>query len=90
MPGDIGSVTNRATGHPLPAVGGRHLASDDQCRDGEVKLVFNDSQHLNRQSHDADNDDDAWVVPFDDGQEHGGTTSSNNKLLKSQFEDTKL
>jgi len=48
------------------------------------------SQHLNRQNHDADNDDDAWVVPFDDGQEHGGTTSSNNKLLKSQFEDTKL
>jgi len=52
---------------------GCHMASDDQCRDGEG---LKHSLRIN--------DDDAWVVPYDN------SNPTNKTHLKTQFEDTKL
>jgi hypothetical protein len=56
---------------------GQHLATDEQCRDGEEELV-KDSSRINA-------DDDVWVVPYEDGPPQGQPGH-----LKTQYEDTKL
>ena len=53
---------------------GCHMASDDQCQDGE------DLKHSLRI-----NEDDVWVVPYSDL-----SNPTNKTHLKTQFEDTKL
>ncbi|KAI9556552.1 hypothetical protein GHT06_016342 [Daphnia sinensis] len=56
---------------------GNHLATDEQCRDGEEQLMKNSSEiHA---------DDDVWVVPYEDGPPQG-----NPGHMKTQYEDTKL
>ncbi len=56
---------------------GHHLASDEQCRDGEEQIMKH-SSHIHA-------DDDVWVVPYDDAPSHGQPSH-----LKTQYEDTKL
>ncbi|XP_046636288.1 location of vulva defective 1-like isoform X1 [Daphnia pulicaria] len=56
---------------------GQHLATDEQCRDGEEELVKNSSR--------INADDDVWVVPYEDGPPQGQPGH-----LKTQYEDTKL
>ena len=56
---------------------GHHLATDEQCRDGEDQLMKH-SAHIHA-------DDDVWVVPYDDGPSHGQPGH-----MKTKFEDTKL
>ena len=56
---------------------GQHLATDEQCRDGEEQLMKN-SSGINA-------DDDVWVVPYEDGPPQGQPGQ-----LKTQYEDTKL
>lgn len=64
---------------------GQHLATDDQCCDGEdySRFSLNKNHSALQRQESVSNDDDVWVVPYDDGP-------SQPNRLKTQFEDTKL
>lgn len=57
---------------------GQHLASDQQCQDGE-------EQHMKHSACRLPIDDDVWVVPYEDAP-----SPCQPNQIKTQFEDTKL
>lgn len=77
----LGSTTRRESSLAAGGIG-HHLATDEQCRDGEEQLMNKHSiQHISA-------DDDAWIVPYEEGSTSGRQGSSQR--LNSKFEDTKL